>query len=176
MAKLTDKQAAFVKEYPVDLNATQAAIRAGFSEKTARAKASQLMDLPHVMEAIEAEMAKRSERTEITQDRVLQELARVGFSDIRKLFTETGSLKRPEEWDDDAAAFVSSIEVVVRKVPGGDEDEVEHIHKVKLWDKNSALEKIARHLGMLNDKMKVEHSGVDGAPLVPVLNVHIARS
>jgi len=176
MAKLTPKQAAFVKEYLVDLNQTAAAVRAGYSEKTASVQAVRLMGLPQVKEAIEAEMAKRSERTEITQDRVLQELARVGFSDIRKLFTEAGSLKRPEEWDDEAAAFVSSIEVVVRKVPGGDEDEVEHIHKVKLWDKNSALEKIARHLGMLNDKMKVEHSGVDGAPLVPVLNVHIARS
>lgn len=176
MARLTPKQAAFVKEYLIDLNGAQAAIRAGFSERTARTKASQLLDLPHVKEAIEAEMAKRAERTEITQDRVLQELARVGFSDIRKIFTETGQLKHPAEWDDDTAAFVSSVEVVVRKVPGSDEDEVEHIHKVKLWDKNSALEKIARHLGMLNDKMKVEHSGVDGAPLVPVLNVSITRS
>lgn len=175
MLKLTAKQAAFVKEYLVDLNQTQAAIRAGFSERTARTKASQLMDLPHVKAAIEAEMGKREERTEVTQDRVLQELARIGFSDIRKIFNENGNLKHPGEWDDETAAFVSSVEVVVRKVPG-EEDEVEHIHKVKLWDKNSALEKIARHLGMLNDKMKVEHSGVDGAPLVPVLNVHIARS
>lgn len=162
---LAPMQRRFVGEYLVDLNGTQAAIRAGYSEKTARVKAAQLMALPHVMEAIEAGMARRAERTEITQDRVLQELARVGFSDIRKLFTENGSLKRPEEWDDDAAAFVSSVEVVIRKVPGGEEDEVEHVHKVKLWDKNSALEKIARHLGMLNDKMKVEHSGPNGGAI-----------
>lgn len=162
---LAPMQRRFVEEYLVDLNGSQAATRAGYSEKTARVKAAQLMALPHVMEAIEAGMALRAERTEITQDRVLQELARVGFSDIRKLFNEAGLLKRPEEWDADTAAFVASIEVVVRKVPGSDEDEVEHVHKVKLWDKNSALEKIARHLGMLTQKVEhnvsatVEHKG-----------------
>lgn len=165
MAELTPKQAAFVKEYLIDLNATKAAVRAGFSERTANVQVARLLALPHVKAAIEAEMAKREERTEITQDRVLQELARVGFSDIRKLFTESGHLKRPEDWDDDAAAFVSSIEVVVRKVPGGDENEVEHVHKVKLWDKNSALEKIARHLGMLTQKVEHEHTGKDGGPI-----------
>jgi len=71
MAKLTDKQAMFVKEYIIDLNATQAAIRAGYSEKTARQIASEHLSKPNIQDAIQAEMDARSKRTEINQDYVL---------------------------------------------------------------------------------------------------------
>jgi phage terminase small subunit len=104
-----------------------------------------------------------AENVGITRERVLAELAKIGFSDIRKMFTPTGSLKRVEDLDDDAAACLSAIEVVTRKVPGGDEGEVEHVAKIKLWDKRAALVDIGKDLGMF--KERVEHSGPDGGPI-----------
>lgn len=151
MARLTPKQAAFVKEYLIDLNGAQAAIRAGFSERTARTKASQLLDLPHVKEAIEAEMAKRAERTEITQDYVITNLALVVERCLQRapVVTMSGNQVQDEEGRD----------VWQFNAPGA----------------NKALELLGKHLGMFN-KVEVEHASKDGALLVPVLNVSITRS
>mgnify|MGYP001953772418 CR=1 FL=1 len=155
---LTAKQQRFVEEYLVDWNATQAAIRAGYSEKTAQQMGAENLTKPMVAEAIEKEKRKISERTSVDQDRVLNELARIGFSDLRKLFTPDGKVKPPEEWDDAAAAAISAIEVVSK--PTGETDEngelvFEHVHKIKVWDKNSALEKIAKHLGMFTERVEL---------------------
>lgn len=157
---LNDKQARFVEEYLVDLNATQSAIRAGYSEKTAGQQGFELLKKPEIQEAIAEAKAVRSRRTQITQDRVLQELAKIGFSDLRRVMTSDGALLSPHEWDDDIAGAVSSVEVVT--VYRGEEDEdgnkvPEHVHKMRVWDKNSALEKIGKHLGMFTDK--IEHGG-----------------
>ncbi|KXU99245.1 terminase [Gluconobacter potus] len=154
MADLTPKQARFVEEYLVDLNATQAATRAGYSAKTAEQQASRLLVNVKVADAIASAQAKRSKRTEITQDRVLQELAKLGFGDIRDIFSEDGSLRHPKDMDADAAARISSIEVVVKPVPGTQGQEVEHVAKIKAWDKLGALTQIGRHLGMFKDKLE----------------------
>lgn len=151
MTKLTPKQARFVEEYLIDLNATQAAIRAGYSKKTARSVGSENLQKPDVAAAITEAKAARSEKTQITQQRVLEELAKVGFSDIRKLFSG-GALRGVDTLDDETSGAIASVEVVSR--PGApDEDggrDVELVHKIKLWDKISALEKIGRHLGMFD--------------------------
>ncbi|QEH97297.1 terminase small subunit [Gluconobacter thailandicus] len=157
MADLTPKQARFVEEYLVDLNATQAALRAGYSQKTAAKIGSENLKKPEIQNAISEAQGRRSERTEITQDRVLQELAKLGFGDIRAIFSENGSLKRPTDMDEDAAARISSIEVVVKPVPGTQGQEVEHVAKIKLWDKLGALTQLGRHLGLFTDK--VEQNG-----------------
>ena len=107
--KLTPKQSTFVAEYLVDLNATQAAIRAGYSEKTANEQGSRLLANVKITDAIADAMANRAERTEITQDRVLRELARLGFSDLRKTMTQGGALLDPQDWDDDTAASIAAI-------------------------------------------------------------------
>src|SRR5690606_6015450 len=118
---------------------------------------------------IQAAKAQRSERTHITQDRVLQELARIAFYDLRKLYREDGSLKDPSEWDDDTAAALAGVEVVETKGNaqfGGEEGArhiPEYVKKAKVFDKNSALTLAMRHLGMLRDK--VEHTGKDGKDL-----------
>jgi phage terminase small subunit len=157
---LTAKQEAFVAEYLVDLNATQAAIRAGYSANTAQEQSSRLLSNVMVSEAVAAAQLARSQRTEITQDRVLQELARIGFSDIRKLFTEDGRLRHVTMLDDDAAAMVSSIEIDVKRTMVGDkaETDAESTLKVKLWDKKGALVDIGRHLGMFKDKLEISGS------------------
>ncbi|GAA4475545.1 terminase small subunit [Gluconacetobacter asukensis] len=147
MASLTGKQARFVDEYLVDLNATRAAIRAGYSEKTAQEQSSRLLSNVMVQDALSKAQKARSARTQITQDRVVQEIARLGLSDIRKLFDDAGRLLQPHEWDDDTAAAVASIEVDQRKDPGPDGDRYT-VTKIKAWDKNSALEKLMKHLGL----------------------------
>jgi phage terminase small subunit len=160
---LTDKQAQFVAEYLIDLNATQAAIRAGYSAKTAEQQAYQLLQKTSVSAAIAAAQQKRAERTEITQDRVLLELSRIAFFDLRRLYREDGSLKAMSELDDDAAAVLAGVDVVETKgnaeVGGaaGIRHIPEFVKKVKIPDKVGALTLCMKHLGMLTEK--VEHSG-----------------
>ncbi len=156
---LTAKQRTFVDEYLVDLNATQAAIRAGYNQKTAHSIGHENLSKPEIASAIQTAMDERAERTQITADRVLQEIARIGFSDIRKVLTAGGNLLNPNDWGDDVAASVASIELVQRRGQKNDDgdDEPETVTKIKIWDKNSALEKLGKHLKLFTDK--VEHSG-----------------
>ena len=79
---LTPKQKRFVEEYLIDLNATQAAIRAGYSERTARAIGQENLTKPDIQDAIQKAMGKRSQRTGITQGQVLEALASMGFAEI----------------------------------------------------------------------------------------------
>lgn len=150
---MTVKQAAFVHEYLIDGNATEAAIRAGYSKKTARQQASRLLTIVDIKAAIAEHRGERAQRTQITADRVLLEITRLGLSDPRKLFDDSGQLKPVHEWDDNTAATIASVEVVRRKNEDGSYDD---LHKVKVWDKNSALEKLAKILGMYQDAMQVD--------------------
>lgn len=167
---LTPKQERFVQEYLIDLNATQAAIRAGYSQRTARQIGDENLSKPDIRAAIQSAKAERSKRTEITQDRVLQELARIAFFDLRTLYREDGSLKAMSELDDDAAAVLAGVDVVETKgnAAMGGEDGLRHIpefvKKVKIPDKVGALGLAMRHLGMLKDKQEI--TGPNGGPLV----------
>jgi phage terminase small subunit len=179
---LTAKQRRFVEEYLVDLNATQAAIRAGYSARTAHSVGHENLNKPEIAKAIQEAQAKRSKRTEITQDRVLQELARIGFGNLQNVLTPAGNLMSAADWDEDTARSISSMEIITR--PGGldenGEREVEHVAKIKAWDKLAALDKIARHLGMLNGS----GAGEEDAPSLtininakaPVGDVRVTRS
>lgn len=144
----------FVLEYLKDLNATQAAIRAGYAPKSARQQGQALLSNP----AIEAQIAEgartRIETLEVDADRVLTELARIAVSDPRQLFDrDTGQLKAPKDWSDDVAAVVSALEVEVVRDHG---DVRTSIAKVKRWDKLRALELLAKYHGLL--KERVEHT------------------
>lgn len=152
MAKaLTAKQQVFVQEYLVDLNATQAAIRAGYSKRTAEWIGPQLLGKTHVSEAVQKAMAKREERTEITQDRVLKEYAKLAFLDPRRFYDDDGQLLQVHELPEDVAAALSSMEVVTEKA--GDLELA--VRKIKFSDKKAALDSIARHLGMFKDKTEL---------------------
>lgn len=156
---LTDKQRRFVSEYLVDANGTQAAIRAGYSEKTAEVQASRLLRNIKVRAAVDAGQARVAQKLEITQERILQEYARIGFSDIRKTLTPTGHLMNPQDWDDDTAAAIAGIEVVTSSRGKKDDDgrsEIEYTHKIKTWDKPKALDAMAKHLGMFDGKKGVD--------------------
>lgn len=143
---LTERQAAFVREYLVDLNAAAAARRAGYSEKTARAIGAENLTKPDIVAALQEEMLKRSKRTEITADRVLAEYAKIAFFDIRKLLDDEGNPKPIGELDDDAAAAISGLDVAKMAVDGTDVET--SVIKYKLADKIKALDSIAKHLGM----------------------------
>jgi phage terminase small subunit len=154
---MTPKQERFVEEYICDLNATQAAIRAGYAAGSADVEGVRLLGNASVAIAIQDAKKARSERTAITADRVAREFAKVGRSDVRKLFTREGALKPIHEMDDDTAASISSIEVVTRSIPGADGEpaRVEYSHKIRTYDKITALTQLARHLGMFTEKIDV---------------------
>jgi len=155
--KLSAKQEAFVQEYLIDLNATQAARRAGYSERQCGVIGYENLKKPQISVRIKQAMDERAARVHITQDRVLQELARLAFSDLRKAFKDDGSLKLPNEWDDDTAAAMAGVDTQTSSVHGGDEEAPLSLttKKVKVFDKSAALTLAMRHLGMLNDKLEV---------------------
>ena len=142
---MTPKQQRFVEEYPVDLNATQAAIRAGYSAKTAPAQASRLLTNVNVAAAISQKMAERAERVEITSAAVLNEIARIAFLDPKDIVTVP--LSGPLD--------IASLPDHVRRIIVGWKF-TEHGFEIKLSDKSKALEQLARHLGLFNDKLNVD--------------------
>ncbi len=167
---LTARQSRFVDEYTVDFNATQAAIRAGYSEKTARSQGQRLLTNVDIGNLIQERLQNRSQDAEVTAKEVIAQLVRMGFSDIRKLFTPGGQLKSIHDLDDDTAAAIQSIEVVTKFLPtkDGEEPEIEYVHKVKLADKKGPLELIGKHLAMWTEKH--EHSGTIKTT-APVINI-----
>lgn len=167
MTKLTPKQFLFVKEYLVDLNATQAAIRAGYSEKTAQVIGAENLAKPIIAESIQIEMDKRAARIEITADRVLQELAKLAFHDPRKFFDDDGRIKPISELDDVTAMALSGIETF-HKIVGDEKDGMAVVTKIKTVDKGINLERLGRHFKLFTDK--TELTGVNGTPLDLTVN------
>ena len=148
---LTVKQERFVEEYLVDLNATQAAIRAGYSSKTAYAIGQQNLKKLEIQTAIQEAMDKRSKRVEVTQDRVLLEYARLAFFDPRKLFMENGKPKDINQLDDDTAAALVGLDVLEEYEGAGESREfVGYTKKYKLANKLGALDSLGKHLGMFD--------------------------
>jgi phage terminase small subunit len=172
---LTEKQRDFVREYLVDLNATQAAIRAKYSPHTARFIGCENLTKPNIQAAIIAARRAQMERTQITADRVLCELARVAFSDPRKLFGANGALKPVTELDDDTAATLAQLEVFEETEGRGEAKvTVGYTKKLKQWDKVSALEKLGKHLGLFTDIH--EHRGPGGGPIELIETIVTTRA
>lgn len=147
--KLTDKQAKFVDEYLIDLNATQAAIRAGYSEDTATVIGCQNLIKLNIQTAIQKRQQELKESTQITQERILKEESCLAYSDLEGLFSNTGTLVSPKELPESLRRAISSVEVIERWIKGKDDEmEKEVKYKYRFWDKGRALERISRHLGM----------------------------
>lgn len=142
---LNPKQRRFCEEYLIDLNGQQAATRAGYSEKTARVIASELLTKPNILSYIQGLKDRRSERTEITADMVIKELAKIGFSNIQDFIEAENSIKDISTIETPKAAAVSAIETSESTSKDGT---VTVNTKFKLHDKVSSLEKLGRHLGV----------------------------
>ncbi|MEW6234733.1 MAG: terminase small subunit [Candidatus Omnitrophota bacterium] len=162
--KLSAKQSRFIEEYLVDLNATRAAIRAGYSPKTAEIIGFENLRKPKIQKAIEDATKQQSERTQIKADEVVKELARIAFSDIRQVieWDESGkvTVKPSSEIKKDAARGI--VEITRRVASDG-----AVTLKIKMADKLGALNSLGKHLGMFIEK--IEHSGSvqGGVLLVP---------
>ena len=152
--KLTDKQQRFVEEYLIDLNATQAAIRAGYkatSKNSFEVIGYQLLQKSSVSEHIQLAIAERSRRTGINQDRVIQELARIAFVNPQNVINSEDASVRADASEDDLAC-IQSVKVKTMDGEKGSSTERE----VRLADKMRALELLGKHLGMFKDKIELD--------------------
>lgn len=184
MTKLTPKQAQFVAEYVIDLNATQAAIRCGYSEKTAKQQGSRLLTNADVAAAIAETQGPRLERLEITAERVLQEAAKIAFTDLADVadwgekevaigYDADGRKVAPADLGDavvvhhevapylslrDSSSLTPQARASVSEVALTKDG-----FRIKQHSKSDALNLLARHLGLLVDR--TEHTGPGGGPI-----------
>lgn len=152
MAELNDKQKRFCEEYLIDLNATQAAIRAGYSEKTARAIGAENLTKPDIQEYLTNLRLELQDETKITPEKVLKEYAKIAFLDIRRFYNVDGAMKSIHDLDDESAGALAGVETYEEKPMQGVEDAeqitIGQTKKIKTYDKVKALDSLARHLGM----------------------------
>ena len=146
---MTQKQKRFVEEYLIDLNATQATIRAGYSPESARSIGSALLKKPDVKARLDKAMAERSKRTGVNQDRIIRELARVAMLNAPDVINLTDATLLADASEDDTAAIAS---VKVKKTSGNCES-IER--EVRFADKVKALELLGRHQGMFTDNVNM---------------------
>lgn len=170
---LTPQQQRFVEEYLVDLNATQAAIRAGYSRDTAEQQGCRLLRNVQVGKSVSDAMAERSVRTRVTADRVLTELARIGFGDIRSVVAWRANTAETGKEDEDGVPETRSfneVELIGSDIIDHDaaaaiaeiSQTKDGALKVKMHNKVSALQEMGKHLGIAQ---KLEHSGPGGLPI-----------
>lgn len=139
----------FAQSIAKGMIATEAYKAAGY--KRDRGNSSRLYKEPIIRARVDELVGRAAEAAEVEAQHVIDELARIGFSDVRKLFDERGLLKAPADWDDASAAAIASLEVVTT---GKGEGAVEHVAKIKLWDKNSGLDKLAKVLSLYAPERK----------------------
>lgn len=147
MAKLTAKQKKFVEEYLIDLNATQAAIRAGYSTESAKEIGCENLTKPNIKTEIDKAMAERSRRTGISQDRVLRELAKIAFVNPGDVINLNQATVKSDAKEEDLAAIAS---VKIKNIPTEDGEITER--EIKLCDKLKALDLLGKHLGIYDKK------------------------
>ena len=174
-AGLSVKQRLFVAEYLKDRNATQAAIRAGYSADTAYSQGGRLLKHVEVQAQIEQFVSKAEEKAGLTIERTLREVARLAYFDPRKLLNDDGSPKPITELDDDTAACLAGLDIQEQfEGSGADRVFVGYVKKYKIADKNSALDKAMKHLGLFekDNAQKVDPfaellAAIQGTPLKP---------
>lgn len=140
----TANQRMFIAEYLIDMNASAAYRRAGYSAKNSDVASNELMKLPHIKAAIDAALAAREKRVGATADEVLRELRRIGHADPVEIVSDTGALRALREIPEDTRRAIASYEV-----------DADGIVKIKFWDKTRALEMEAKHLKLLTDKLEI---------------------
>lgn len=153
---MTPKQERFVAEYLVDLNATQAAIRCGYSEKTAYSQGQRLLKHVEVSAAIAGKTEKQLGKVAVTAERVKERLAALAFSDIRDFYLPDGNLKPLHKLTSDQAAAIAGFEIIKKNAVAGD-GKIDTVHKIKIADQLKALEMLGKHFGLFVER--VEHSG-----------------
>lgn len=144
---MTQKQKRFIEEYLIDLNATQAAIRAGYSPDTAQQTGSENLSKPVIRAQIDRAIAERSKRTGVNAERVVQELAKIAFVNAAEVIDPKTATVKEDALPEDTAAIQSV------KVKTFGEDGLER--EIKMADKIKALELLGKHLGMFQNNVNV---------------------
>ncbi|EMI6951065.1 MULTISPECIES: terminase small subunit [Pseudomonas] len=161
---LTKKQRLFVDEYLIDLNATQAAIRAGYSTRRATEIGYQLLQRPEVAQAIQAAMAERSKRTEVEADYVIRRLREIDEMDVLDILEDDGSFRSIRDWPRAWRQFLSGIEIAELFEGRGDDRRIAGVlRKVKWPDKLRNLELLSRHVGTESAALDLELKRLDVA-------------
>jgi phage terminase small subunit len=167
--KLSARQENFCQQYLIDLNASAAYKRAGYkcTPTSANVSASQLLARAKITDRIAYLRLNLQKKTNITQERVLAEYAKIAFADVRKFYGPDGQLVPIHELDDDTAGALAGLEI----------DEIDaggvcigQTKKIKITDKKGALDSLAKHLGMFVEK--VEHSGAVTVRVVDYASLH----
>jgi phage terminase small subunit len=164
---LTDKQEMFCREYLIDLNATQAAIRAGYSEKTANRTGSENLSKPDIAQRIIDLKSSRNERVEINADYVLRRLVEIDEMDVLDILKDDGGLKMVHEWPKVWRTTLSGLDILTT-VTNFDETTMENIlRKIKWPDKVKNLELLGKHISVMAFKEQAshEHTGKNGGPI-----------
>lgn len=172
---LTSKQQRFVEEYLVDLNATQAAIRAGYSVKTAKQQGQRLLTNADLQAAVAAALAGRSERTKVTADTVLLRLAEALEADLADIHDDAGTLKPIREWPAIwRKGLVTGLEVEeLFDGRGEGREHIGRIRKVKMADRTRIIELIGKHVDVGAFRDRLEHTGPNGNPIETVTRIEL---
>ena len=165
MANLTPKQQRFVEEYLIDLNATQAAIRAGYSEKTAKEIGSENLTKPNIAKAIQEAQNKRQEQTQIDAAYILRRLVEIDQMDVLDIMDDQMKIRPVNEWPKIWRQYISNIETISM------DDGEGWLKKIKWPDKVKNLELLGKHVSVGAFKDKIEHTGPNGGDI----NVTITR-
>ena len=168
MKPLNDKEQLFVSEYLIDLNATQAAIRAGYAEKTADAKAYKWVgksraDCPkdklHVWDAVQEAMKSRTERIKVDADYVLMRLTEIDQMDVTDILEDDGRIKLVKEWPKVWRTSISAIDVSELLNAKDSDDLAAVVKKIKWPDKVKNLELIGKHVDVQSFRERMKHEG-----------------
>ena len=135
-------------EYLIDLNATQAAIRAGYSQRTAHSIGWENLKKPQIQTALQQRREQLAAERCVTPERIIDEYAKIAFMDPAQFFNEDGHLKPISKLSKDFAGAIGWMDVIKRLVRGGHEPEVEMVIKIKFADKIRALDGLSKHLGL----------------------------
>lgn len=156
----TEKQKRFCQEYIIDLNGSAAAVRAGYSAKTAKEQAVELLNYPAVKNHVASLQEKIAKKLDITAEMVLAELAKIGFSNIQDYLDDANGVGNIKGMDKEKAGAISAFEIT----PTKEGDAI----KFKLHDKIAALEKIAKHIGFF-EKDNKQQSAADSTIKVEIV-------
>jgi phage terminase small subunit len=162
MSELTAKQQAFVNEYVIDFNGAQSAIRAGYSERSAKELAADMLTKPNIQSAIAQAIEDRSKRTKIDADYVLKRLGQIDEMDCADVLNDDGSLKMVRDWPKIWRQMISGIDVTEMSGEGG---AIVAVKKIKWPDKVKNLELIGKHVDVSAFREHVGLSGPNGGPI-----------
>lgn len=150
---LNPKQRAFCLQYLVDFNATQSAIRAGYSKKTAYSIGWELLKKPEIQDFINKTKERTSNKLEITRERTMREIGRIAFQDSKQFFDSEGNILPIHEMSDDAAACIAGFEVeeLFDNLMSKIKVRTGTLKKLRRYDKTKALEMLAKHFNIFSD-------------------------